>query len=84
MSASGTPNASVLPEPVGDLTSTSSPSRTSGMTIDWTANGVSMPRLASAPATASDTPSWANVEDIGSSFSRPYGEGRVMRVGRFD
>ena len=43
-STSGTPNASVLPEPVGDLTSTSWPSSTSGMTIDWTANGVSMPR----------------------------------------
>src|SRR5688572_20901865 len=64
-SASGTPKASVLPEPVGDLTSTSWPSRTSGTTIDWTANGVSMPRLESAEATASDTPSSAKVEDIG-------------------
>ena len=33
--------------------------------MDWTANGVSMPRLARAPATGADTPRSANVEDIG-------------------
>src|SRR5918995_6153240 len=64
-SAIGAPKASVLPDPVGDLTSTSWPSRTSGTTIDWTTNGVSKPRLARAPATGADTPRSANVEDIG-------------------
>ena len=43
-SAIGTPNASVLPEPVGDWTSTSRPARTSSITSRWTAKGWSNPR----------------------------------------
>src|SRR5829696_5184417 len=81
MSASGTPKASVLPEPVGDLTRTSRPSRTSGTTIDWTANGVSMPRLARAPATGADTPRSANVEDIGELLLRGMGQPRFYGWG---
>ena len=37
----------VLPEPVGDLTSTS-PRSASGIVRDWTWNGVSIPRTDSA------------------------------------
>ena len=40
----GTPKASVLPEPVGDLVSTSRPASTSATTSCWTAKGSSMPR----------------------------------------
>ena len=54
------------------------------MTIDWTANGVSMPRLASARGHRLGHAEPAKVEDIGSSFSRPYRGGRVAAVGRFD
>ena len=36
----GTPKASVLPEPVGDLASTSRPASTSAMTSAWMAKGV--------------------------------------------
>ena len=39
-STSGTPKASVLPEPVGDCTSTSRPASTSGTTSSWTGKGV--------------------------------------------
>ena len=35
----GTPKASVLPDPVGDLTSTSRPASTSPITRPWTGNG---------------------------------------------
>ena len=42
-SASGTANASVLPDPVGDLASTSRPASTSPITSRWIANGRSMP-----------------------------------------
>src|SRR4051794_26056838 len=59
-SASGAPKASVLPDPVGDLTRTSWPARTSGATIVWTGKGSEIPRAVSAPATASDRPSSAN------------------------
>ena len=45
ISTSGTAKASVLPDPVGDLTSTSRPARTSGTTRRWTGNGAVMPRL---------------------------------------
>src|SRR5918995_1060856 len=80
-SASGTPKASVLPEPVGDLTRTSWPSRTSGTTMDWTANGVSNPRLARAPATGADTPRSANVEDIGELLLPDMGMSRGIERG---
>src|SRR4051794_36778122 len=52
----GTANASVLPDPVGDLARTSRPARTSEMTSRWMANGTVMPRSARAPHTARDTP----------------------------
>ena len=35
----GTPKASVLPEPVGDLASTSRPASTSAMTSSWMGKG---------------------------------------------
>ena len=44
----GMPKASVLPEPVGDLASTSRPASTSPMTERWIANGSVIPSLASA------------------------------------
>ena len=53
----GIAKASVLPEPVGDLTSTSRPSSASGMTSVWMAKGDSTPRRESASTTASATPS---------------------------
>ena len=55
-SASGTPKARVLPEPVGDCTSTSCPASTSGTTDRWTSKGAVTPRAARARTTASDTP----------------------------
>ena len=51
------------------------------MTSDWTANGVSMPRFASAPATASDTPRSAKVEDMWELLLAAKGDGRAMRWG---
>ena len=61
----GRTKASVLPEPVGDSARTSWPSSASGMTSVWTAKGAVMPRRASAPVAADDTPRSANVrEDI--------------------
>src|SRR3954471_18554025 len=62
----GTANASVLPDPVGDLASTSRPASTSPITRFWIANGSMKPRLDSALTTAFETPSWANdFVDIG-------------------
>jgi hypothetical protein len=55
-SISGIAKASVLPEPVGDLASTSRPSRTSRTTRRWMANGSVMPRPARAATTGRDTP----------------------------
>ena len=57
----GIPNASVLPDPVGDWASTSCPAITSAMTSFWTANGWVISRLASSSTTTSDTPRSANV-----------------------
>src|SRR5262245_50644460 len=59
----GTPKASVLPDPVGDWTRTSSSARTSAMQSLCTANGSVMPRSASAPSTGRDTPRSANDSD---------------------
>src|SRR5215217_5200526 len=59
----GRTKASVLPEPVGDSARTSWPASASGMTSDWTANGLVMPRRARAPVAADDTPRSANVGD---------------------
>src|SRR5580765_830574 len=53
----GMANASVLPEPVGLLASTSPPRSASGIAIAWISNGVSMPRAISTLHTASETPS---------------------------
>ena len=55
-SAIGTPKARVLPDPVGDLASTSRPASTSPMTERWIANGSVIPSLESAFTTALDTP----------------------------
>ena len=52
----GTPKASVLPDPVGDLASTSRPASTSATTSSWIGNGLWMPRSASARTTGRDTP----------------------------
>jgi len=56
----GIPNASVLPEPVGDAARTSTPARASGKTSAWMANGDRMPSRASASTTDALTPSAAN------------------------
>src|SRR5205807_5056409 len=53
----GTAKASILPEPVGDLTSTSSPASASGRASSWIRNGLWMERAASASTTGRDTPS---------------------------
>src|ERR1044072_8757530 len=55
----GAAKAIVLPEPVGLLARTSTPSRTSSMTSAWMAKGLVMPRSASAPTTGCDRPSSA-------------------------
>src|SRR3954451_20219824 len=63
------PKASVLPEPVGDLASTSRPASTSGTTSFWTGNGLAMPRASSALVTALDTPRSAkDCEDMSYSL----------------
>src|SRR3954447_15570908 len=65
-SSIGTPKARVLPEPVGDLASTSVPARMSPMMSFWMANGSVKPRLARAADTALDTPRSAkDCDDIG-------------------
>src|SRR6266571_5333772 len=56
----GTANASVLPDPVGDLASTSSPARASGRTSAWIRNGSWMERAASASTIGGDTQSSRN------------------------
>src|SRR6195952_665903 len=61
MSASGTPKASVLPEPVGDWTSRSWPSSASRMTISCTGNGSVIDRARSASTTDLEVPRSANV-----------------------
>src|SRR5439155_26595789 len=53
----GTAKARVLPDPVGDLASTSSPASASGRTSAWIGNGSWMERVASTPAMSEDTPS---------------------------
>ena len=58
-SISGNPNASVLPDPVGDLASTSPPRSASGMTADWMLKGAMMSRAESSCATSALTPSAA-------------------------
>ena len=56
----GIPNASVLPEPVGDAARTSMPARASGKTSAWMANGDRMPSRASDSTTGALTPSAVN------------------------
>ena len=63
-------NASVLPEPVGDLARTSFPAKASGMTSDWIENGVWIDRRARAATAGSDTPRSENDSfDMWFSFS---------------
>src|SRR3989442_5443496 len=64
----GTANASVLPDPVGDLASTSRPARASGRTSAWIRNGSWMERAASASTIGGGTPS--SREDCCISFFR--------------
>src|SRR5579862_680524 len=54
------PNASVLPEPVGDAARTSTPARASGKTSAWMANGFVILRRDSASTTGTLTPSAVN------------------------
>src|ERR1700733_551369 len=51
------PNASVLPAPVGALPHTSRPARESGRVAAWIGKGVVMPRCLRAVVSASETPS---------------------------
>src|SRR3954452_25045508 len=53
----GTANASVLPEPVGDLASASRPAMASGRTNSWIRNGCVIERAASASTSGVDAPS---------------------------
>ena len=55
----GTAKASVLPEPVGDLASTSRPARAEGMTRAWIWKGLMMSRALSALTTSALAPSAA-------------------------
>ena len=55
----GTAKASVLPEPVGDLASTSRPARAEGMTRAWIWKGLTMSRALSALTTSALAPSAA-------------------------
>src|SRR6059058_5172403 len=80
-SVSGTAKASVLPEPVGDLASTSRPASTSPITSFWIANGSVKPRSDSARVTALDTPRSANWLDIeNDSLQRHLGRERFGRL----
>ena len=56
----GSPNASVLPDPVGDFASTSRPASASGRTSSWMRKGFRMERAASSSTTAAETPSSRN------------------------
>src|SRR5690349_10480658 len=68
----GTANASVLPEPVGDLVSTSRPARASGRTSSWIRNGWWIERAASASTTGRDAPS-SRKDCCDMCCSTPYG-----------
>src|SRR5689334_5818130 len=68
----GTANASVLPEPVGDLASTSRPARASGRTSSWIRKGLWIERAASASTTGRDTPS-SRKDCWDMCCSTPYG-----------
>src|SRR5207248_2099410 len=63
-STSGIPNASVLPEPVGDFARTSRPASASGRTMVWIRKGSVKPRAASASWTCALTPSAPNDSDM--------------------
>src|SRR4029077_5343984 len=55
------PKASVLPDPVGALASTSRPAIASGRTMAWTGVGVTMFRRSKTPVTDVATPSSGKV-----------------------
>src|SRR2546429_262616 len=55
-SSSGSPNASVLPEPVFALPHTSRPARASGIVSDWIGKGWVMPAVLSDSTTSGDRP----------------------------
>src|SRR6266704_2821266 len=68
----GTANASVLPEPVGDLARTSRPASASGRTSSWIRNGWWIERAASASTTGRDAPS-SRKDCCDMCCSTPYG-----------
>src|SRR3712207_2393061 len=79
-SSIGTPKASVLPEPVGELATTSRPSSTSAVTRDWMANGAVIPRSESARTTARETPRSAkDCVDLGTPCGQLGHEPRTIR-----
>ena len=59
-STSGIPNASVLPDPVGDFAITSRPAIASRITARWIANGWVIPAWDKEPMTVRETPRSAN------------------------
>ncbi len=86
----GIANASVFPEPVGLLASTSPPRSASGMTRLWTGNGRSIPcsvehgvdGLGDAEAEEPPVSSWSEVS-AGTATSRSTWKSTVMEVGSF-
>src|SRR5256885_4491715 len=68
----GTANASVLPEPVGDLARTARPASASGRTSSWIRNGWWIERAASASTTGRDAPS-SRKDCCDMCCSTPYG-----------
>src|SRR5690606_10068172 len=90
LATDGTPKARVLPEPVGARPSTSRPASPSAIVAAWMANGVVIPRAASASQMKAGTPSCANeravVEDMCGLFPARVRRGQHQGVrgsGRF-
>ena len=73
--------ASVLPEPVGDLASTSRPASAAGMTRAWIWKGLTMSRAASALTTSALAPSAAK-DAPAFGFSTPVRVGRDLTCPR--
>src|SRR6476661_9110014 len=67
--SSGRPKASVLPEPVAALPSTSRPASASGRAEVWMANGRWMPRRSRAVTSGWGRPSWWKVGPSGTFSS---------------
>jgi len=83
-STSGIPNASVLPDPVGDFAITSRPAIASPITARWIANGSVIPARDREPMTVRETPRPANDSgDIHNSFGGARGP-RTIREAMAD